>query len=68
MISIFLFLKHEKDVIFVFFQFYEKYAWKIFRIWSYAWNKIFVFAFEKGNWFKSFGHFFLKYFEENQVF
>jgi hypothetical protein len=31
-ISIFGFFKHEKDAIF----FYEKYAWKNFRIWPYA--------------------------------
>jgi len=41
MISIFGFSKHEKDAIFVFF-FYEKYAWKNFRIWPYA-TKYFLF-------------------------
>jgi hypothetical protein len=44
-ISIFGFSKHEKDVIFVFcffFVFYEKYAWKNFRIWPYA-TKYFLF-------------------------
>ena len=41
-ISIFGFLKkHEKDAIFVFF--YEKYAWKNFRIWPYATKYFFLF-------------------------
>jgi hypothetical protein len=36
MISIFgFFLKHEKDAVFLFL-FYEKYAWKNFRIWPCA--------------------------------
>jgi len=37
-ISIFGFFKHEKDAIF----FYEKYAWKNFKIWPYA-TKYFFF-------------------------
>jgi hypothetical protein len=40
MISMFFgFSKYEKDAIFVFF--IEKYAWKNFRIWSYAQNIFF---------------------------
>jgi hypothetical protein len=58
MISIFYFLKHEKDAIFIFF--YEKYVWKNFRIWPYA-IKYFFFL-------KMFWIFLKKYFEENRVF
>jgi len=37
-ISIFDFFKHEKDAFF-----YEKYAWKNFRIWPYATKYFFFF-------------------------
>ena len=55
----------KKDSIFVFFFcFYEKYAWKNFRIWPYATKYFFLFE----NVLKYFFYFFLKYFGENQVF
>ena len=58
----FFFSKHEKDAK----KNLMKICLEIFRIWPYAWQQnIFVFVFEKGNWFKSLWDFFedvLKFF------